>query len=57
MTDSKVDPARTEDVAPIFSADVILLEEVEARWGGPLATGFLDMVDRMRERESHLDNR
>ena len=57
MADSKVDPARTEDMAPIFSADVILLEEVEAHWGGRLATDFLDMVDRMRERLGRLDGR
>ena len=55
MADSHVDPTRTEDMAPIFSADVVLLEEVEARWGGPLATHFLDMVDRMRERAGRFD--
>ena len=48
MAESPVDPSRNADVAPIFAADVILLEEVEARWGGPLAAGFLDLVDRMR---------
>jgi SGNH hydrolase-like domain, acetyltransferase AlgX len=47
-TDSAVDPGRAEDVAPILTADIILLEEVEARWGGPLAIEFLDMVDRIR---------
>jgi SGNH hydrolase-like domain, acetyltransferase AlgX len=48
VIDSPVDPSRAEDVAPILNADIILLEEVEARWGGPLAVGFLDVVDRMR---------
>jgi hypothetical protein len=50
MADSQVNPASADDMAPIFSADMILLEEVEAHWGGRLATAFLDMVDRMRER-------
>ena len=48
VIDSAVDPGRAEDMAPILTADIILLEEVEARWGGPLAVGFLDAVDRMR---------
>jgi len=46
--DSSVDPSNAEDTAPLFRARVILLEEVEARWGGPLANEFLDLVDRMR---------
>jgi hypothetical protein len=29
-----------------------VLEEVEARRGGPLADRFLDLVDRMRIREA-----
>jgi SGNH hydrolase-like domain, acetyltransferase AlgX len=52
MIDSAVDPTHDEDMAPIFTADVVVLEEVEARWGGPLADRFLDLVDRMRIREA-----
>ncbi len=33
---------------PIFQANVVLLEEVEARWAGPLANRFLDFIDWVR---------
>jgi SGNH hydrolase-like domain, acetyltransferase AlgX len=48
VTDSAVDPGRADDIAPILNAEIILLEEVEARWGGPLAVEFLNVVDRLR---------
>ena len=41
-----VNPANRADFAAILRADVVLLEEVEERSGGPLASQFLDFVEQ-----------
>ena len=45
-----VDPAAPDAYAFLFSADVVVLEEVENNIGGTLAMRFLDLVERERMR-------
>jgi hypothetical protein len=45
-----VDPEAPDAYAFLFSADVVVLEEVENHVGGTLAMKFLDLVERERMR-------
>jgi hypothetical protein len=48
------DPTKPHDYSSIFKADVVVLEEVETRIGGPYALMFLDAVEEEARKQSSV---